>query len=424
LPIHRIGDPARRVSFGATRSGASGIEREVSTMDRIQAKAFVEELAKTVPGFAPMKDRALQLIDKPNDIRQGAFFICGLSAMVRNLLEQADLQLFADLLSTIFRQTKFRRIEVDTHVLDGRTRQWSQKLNHESTLPPGARYIPRANHQLDFILARALGKLLKIVSKDLYEGQLRASEQMVRRFRAKPGVAVPVFSTPADFIKSLDGGAIDANLTFLLDTYSWVAQYSLGFGMDPKTATIRVNEAGKNWTVTVLDDDFDNAKREFQVRLADDKLIWEFDGYTESAAYQKDGDLGLDQNGVRSIMRLVLGIDDYKYATLAEAGDFAAVNAAFDTGKPLVLAFVNGIDSWLDASSGKARQFDVAAKPPHQYLAMPQPVGEHLVAITGKITRIGGRVQVPTWSWGTTFIADIPEANLAGYIASFAWGHL
>lgn len=393
-------------------------------MDRIQAKAFVEELANTVPGFAPMKDRALQLIDNPNDIRQGAFFVCGLSAMVRNLLEQADLQLFADLLSTIFRQTKFRHIEVDTHVRDGRTRQWSQKLTHESTLPIGARYIPQANHQLDFILARALGKLLKIVAKDLYEGQLKASEQMVRRFRAKPGVLVPLFSTPTHFIKSLDGGAIDANLKFLLDLYSWEAQYSLGFGMDPTTATIRVNEAGKNWTVTVLDHDFDDAKREFQVRLADDKLIWEFDGYTESAAYQKDGDLGLDQNGVRSIMKLILGIDDYNYATLAQAGDFAAVNAAFDTGKPLVLAFVNGIDSWLAASSGKARQFDMAAKPPHQYLAKLPPVGEHLVAITGRITRGGGRVQVPTWTWGTTFIADIPEANLAGYIASFAWGHL
>jgi len=175
-------------------------------MNQTEARFFITALASRSASFAPFAARAKRLVTNPDDINQTVFGICGLTVMVRSLL-QYDLQKFTDLLSAIFENKAFNGIQVDPgKLLGGRVKQWERKRQHNVQDEQPA---PDASRELDFILSRSLGKLLKEQSPDNYRSLLEVGERISPTFKRRPDDPyVPLFKLDRKFVADLDAAVV------------------------------------------------------------------------------------------------------------------------------------------------------------------------------------------------------------------------
>jgi hypothetical protein len=419
-------------------------------MDKPTAKAYLVNLATTSTEFAQYRDRAIDLIDKPDEVQQSMFGVCGMSAMVRTLLEQADLTKFVSLVAAIFEDKPFNGITAPAgRLYAGRIRQWKTKVQHRTAL--NADVWP-ALYAFDFILARALGKLLKVRAPEIYDIQLMTSTDISRNYQTKPG-ANPndLFELELGYTNELDTTTISKDLAYWLKIVSWRSQYLGGFPIEPAGASVQVVTPGKEWVITLVPN-----TRKLNVTAGATALKVTYEAYAESpeasnavfqsavdgsAIYQKDGDLALDPTGVEWLTTKVLGVQSHQYTTVratptGPAAAVARINSTFDGTRPYAYAFVNGTDAgWVPAATAVAMakhhgtllpatlaNFTVPAPPPRRIFGREAPVGEHILAITGKITEDANDYLVPVWTWGMRFVARIPKANLAGYLPGCAHG--
>lgn len=412
-------------------------------MNLTEAKTHVQELAADVPDFTDHGPRALRLLDKPDLTQQSTFGVCGMSAVLRSLLAAEDKARFAALLDAVFRGRPFRGIPAD-RLLAGRRRQWQRKVDHSGELgvqAPGARY------ELDFILARALGKLLKVSSPQIYAEQLMTSANIAVNFPARPDAApVDLFDLPEDCAAALDGGTVDEHVVTALRAGGDRSAYLCGFGIDPADARVEIVEQGARWCIVLAGP----ARRRLIVTRADGRLPVAYHAYGEDPAqgaegdlvyqsavnrfaiYQKDGDLALDPTGLATIMTDVVGAQSCVYTPLAGAASVGAavdtVNAQFGLASPYVYAFVNGVNGWFAARDLRDLQHDDPFKqfpePAAQIPGRSIPVGLHIVAVTGPIQMTRKHYEVPIWTWGTAFTARIPHEHLTGYLAGCTHGRL
>lgn len=392
-------------------------------MDKAEAKAFVHDLATKAANFTQFEGRTVTLIDRPDELYQGSFGICGMSSMVRTLLRQRDLGRFAELLDAIFRDQSFNGIAVGPgELLDGRLKQWQEKEDHRTAKGGN---VPQAQHKIDFVLARSLGKLLKLKAPKIYEVQLMASEEMVRLYRTRPDSSeLTVFTLDAELADDFDKADSDPLALEVLRYAEWRVLSLCGFGLPKGGTTIEQDKPGSSWWVVVQDG---ASTRRIKVTRDGGQLVGTFDAYAATGAYQKQGDLGLDDVGIETLMRRVLGAASCSF-TEAERDPLAAistVNAEFRGSTPFVYAFVNGTPGWSFAKNvDPVAAFVKAADPAVKYFGKPKPIGRHLVVIDGEIQDAGSDVLVPTWTWGKSFTARIPKANLAGYLAGYSHGQL
>ncbi|GAA2385351.1 hypothetical protein [Dactylosporangium salmoneum] len=405
-------------------------------MNLTEAKGHVTKLAAEVPAFEDYAPRALALLDQPDAMQQSSFGVCGMAAVVRSLLAADDKARFAELLDAVFRSRPFNTIAVvpEGKLLTGRVKQWDRKVSHERLLgldPPNPLYA------LDFILSRALGKLLKERSLPAYELQLMTSEDISANYRTRPDAApVHLFDLPLQFAAELDTQTIGDLLAFHLRIKDWRSAYLCAFSIDPTSAKVEVVELGRKWHIKLADD----AKRRLLVTRAADHLDVSYDAYHEAFSesvvyqaavnsaviYQKDGDLALDPTGLATIMTSVVGAASCTYTALTGSVDVAVgvINAQFDRERPFVYGFVNGVDGWLDGTEAKPDAFAPAPAAPTRLWGHRTPVGAHILAITGKITKNPTHYLVPAWTWGHAYVAAIPHAHLAGYLAGCTHGQL
>jgi hypothetical protein len=392
-------------------------------MNQPEARIFINQLATRSVPFAPFAARARRLVNNPDDINQTVFGICGLTVMVRSLL-QYDLQKFTDLLSAIFEDKPFNGIQVDAgKLLGGRVKQWERKRQHNVQ---DEQPVPDADRQLDFILSRSLGKLLKQKSSGNYVSLLEVGERISPTFKRRPDDPyVPLFQLDRRFAADLDAATIGADLAKRLNSASTHAKLLCGFAIEAAGATVTVDDPGKAWTITLQD-----KERELTVRdKGGDKLelsFYAYYPYSDTDIWQKDGDLALGKIGIGRLMRnVVQAASGALVETEANPRTaFAAINPMFDQPKPYVYAFVNGGDAWVNASVGRAGQFEAPAPRPTEFYGSLAPFGEHILAITGKITQHGDRVRVPVWTWATSFTVEMPLANVAGYLTGYYYGQL
>jgi hypothetical protein len=392
-------------------------------MNQTEARIFINELATRSAPFAPFAARARRLVNNPDDINQTVFGICGLTVMVRSLL-QYDLQKFTDLLSAIFEDKAFNGIRVDAgKLLGGRVKQWARKRQHNVQ---DKQPVPDADRELDFILSRSLGKLLKQQSPRHYISLLEVGERISPTFKRRPDDPyVPLFQFDRKFAADLDAATIGADLAKRLNSASPHAKLLCGFAIEAAGATVTVDDPGKAWTITLQE-----KERELTVRdTGGDKLelsFYAYYPYSDTDIWQKDGDLALGKIGIGRLMRNVVQAESGALVE-TEANPrtaFAAINPVFDQPKPYVYAFVNGGDAWVNASLGRAGQFEAPAPRPTEFYGSLAPFGEHILAITGKITEHGDRVRVPVWTWATSFTVEMPLANVAGYLTGYYYGQM
>ncbi|MFF6828755.1 hypothetical protein [Streptomyces longwoodensis] len=149
-------------------------------MDKTQAKDAAGGLARTSTTFAPHLARTQAIIDNPDSLNQGAYGVCAMTAAVRTLL-QHDRARFVELLRAVFDPGNpgFRGLRVDsTALLDHRLAQADAK--QQRYLTTGRTYMELYN--LDFILSRALGKLIKVADSTVYRNQCAFSERITKMF--------------------------------------------------------------------------------------------------------------------------------------------------------------------------------------------------------------------------------------------------
>jgi hypothetical protein len=390
-------------------------------MNQTEARDFVKQLAARQTAFSSYKQRTKELINDPDDINQTVFGICGLAVMVRSLL-QYDLQKFTELLSAIFEDAPFNGIQVaQGKLLAGRVKQWKRKEAHNA----GTDDEVEPDNELDFILCRSLGKLLKQQAPEHYRSLLEIGVEISPTFKVDPDSPyVRLFELDQKYAASLDIGVLTDDIAKRLRWNTATAKMLCGFGLDPTGATVSVNDPGKEWTITLQE-----KQRELTVRAENGVLVVSFYAYypySDTDIWQKDGDLALGTTGVSRLMRNVVKAASYTFtnATSDPLAAITTINREFDQPKPYVYAFVNGAQAWIEASDGMTGQFDNPAPPPTRFFGNIAPFGAHIVAITGKITHVGGRVQVPTWSWTDSFTADIPVQHLAGYLSGYCHGQM
>jgi hypothetical protein len=197
-----------------------------------------------------------------------------------------------------------------------------------------------------------------------------------------------------------------------------------GFGLDPTGATVVVDEPDKAWRIQLQE-----KGRELDVLAHDNRLAVSFYAYypySDTDIWQKDGDLALGTSGVYQLMRHVVQAASYTFtdAGTDALGAIATINREFDQPRPYVYAFVNGAQSWIEASDHKPNQFDNPAPEPTRFFGNLPPFGAHILAVTGKVTIVGTEAWVPAWSWTDSFTAKIPLANLPGYLPGYCHGQL
>jgi hypothetical protein len=223
-------------------------------MDKNTAKTRVCAL-KT-----PYGNRAEALIDDPDKLSQADHGVCGMTAVVHGLLHH-KLEKIVELLGAIFAgspfpvkgradvrspQKTYRPLptwsqyrtlpeEDRTELLGGRLKQY----HVGKTRGPG---------ELDFIMARSLGKLLKTVEPSLYRSQIAFSEQLVQHFSEKDSEARNTLkknaANAADemFRKEGDLGLTPDGLRWILTHLAGVDDV-MSFERDRHWSILRVNDA-------------------------------------------------------------------------------------------------------------------------------------------------------------------------------------
>ncbi|MEV4947374.1 hypothetical protein [Streptomyces sp. NPDC053755] len=392
-------------------------------MDLAQAKQALGVLRAAEPSFEPPDEaRAKTLLDQPDAVNQGYYGTCGLTAIVRSYL-QHDRARFVELLRAVYSGTPFNGIATGRDVLLGRrTVQRDNKAAQVSQTTP-VPYVPLFD--LDFVLARSLGKLLKIRSPEMYEAQALVSEEIARLFNAKEAF-LDVFTLDAEHVAALDAAAVDPGLSFDLNLKGWRLAQVAGFTVDPGSLRIHPQTPGRHWVLV-----FQAGGRERVLRIlraATGVLRVAVDVRNSESAFRDQGDLALDSDGLRTVLQNVAGASRVTVTRIrpdSPQSAVDAVNAELAGGKPYVYGFVRSFDDWASAQrDAHQRTFGKAATPPAPIWGRGEPEGEHIIALNGPIRREGGSFVVPVWTWGAAFEIRVAEAHLAGYLPVVVHGRI
>jgi hypothetical protein len=395
-------------------------------MDKLEAIAHVKKLAIDVPAFQVYEARAITLINNPAQLKQGRFGICGMTNMVRSLLMLDDLTRFAALLDAIFRDQPFNGIKApDGKLLEGRLRQWDQKVDHRTVVKPDA--VPDKQFQLDFILARSLGKLLKVRSPLIYQNQLSISTWIDANFRTKPDSdEIHLLDLDGAHAATLDNCVVSEKLAYDLRMNDWRAWLVCGFHIQPEHATITRVQAGHKWNLTLAATSIpDRRQRVLHVEVTGSgSLEVSYDSYGEFGAYQKDGDLGLDPVGMLFLMTDVLGARTCSFwpVTIFVDDTVNRINTELANPGAFVYGFIDSTKNWTSAAAN-AHAFQTPPTRREAYHGMPPTIGTHIVMITGQLTVVGDDVLIPVWTWGNSYTARIPKQYLSGYLVGYSLGH-
>jgi hypothetical protein len=388
-------------------------------METAEAKQAVADLRAAQPAFAgPDAARANTLIDRPDALNQGYYGTCGMAAIVRSFL-QHDRARFVELLRAVYRGADFNGITTGAGVL---LQDALRQRDAKAAQLPG--YIPLFD--LDFVLARSLGKLLKTRSPHMYEAQELFSEEIARLFNATVPL-LDAFTLDPEHIAALDAQTVDAELAFDLRIKGWRLAQVAGFTVDLPTTRIETRTRGSHWTLTF---DAGGRQRVLQVRrTAAGRLQAAVDVLGSESAFRDQGDLGLDSDGLTALLLRVAGAPTAGITRV----DSASPQAALDTvngelagsAKPYAYAFIRSFEDWAQANRDAAkRTFAKPPTPPAPIWGRTEPEGEHIIAMNGPVRKEAGSYVLPVWTWANTFEVRIPEAHLAGYVPVFVHGRI
>lgn len=390
-------------------------------METAEAKQAVSDLRTAQPSSFTEADaeRARTLIDNPDAFNQYFYGTCGMAAVVRSFL-QHDRARFVQLLRAIYEGTDFNGIATGPGVLlKGRLKQRDAKAQQPMGEPYGHDY------DLDFVLARSLGKLLKIHSPKMYEAQTLFSEEIVRLFNAKEPF-LDAFTLGRGHIATLNAGRVDDDLGFDLRLRNSRLGEVAGFTVDLTSTSIETVTPGDHWVLRFAAGGRERVLR--ILRTAAGPLQAAVDVRGSESAFRDQGDLGLDSDGLRWLMTHVAGAPTATVTRVAPAAPQAAVdlvNAQLAGAKPYVYALILSFDDWARADrSASARTFPNPATPPAPIWGRVEPEGEHIVAVNGTIRKEGDIYVVPVWTWKNAFEVRIAAAHLAGYLPVLVHGRI
>ncbi|MBC3839471.1 hypothetical protein GXW82_02355 [Streptacidiphilus sp. 4-A2] len=388
-------------------------------MDVAQAKQAVSDLKAAQPSFAgPDVARANTLIDQPDAMNQGFYGTCGMAAVVRSFL-QYDRARFVELLRAVYAGTDFNGIATGPGVLlDGRLKQRDAKAVQFDTA-----YVPLFD--LDFVLTRSLGKLLKIRSPEMLRragAVLGGDRPAVQREGALPG---RVHARP-EHIATLDAARLDAELSGDLKLKGWRLGEVAGFTVDLSTVNIEAKVPGDQWQLRFSAGGRDRVLR--ILRTAAGPLQVAVDVRASESAFRDQGDLGLDADGLRALLLDVAGAPTATITHLTPATPQAAVdtvNAQLAGPNPYVYAFIRSFDDWTAANvSAAARTFPNPPTPPAPIWGRVEPEGEHIIAVNGPIRKEATAYVLPVWTWRNAFEVRIEATHLAGYVPVLVHGSI
>ncbi|MCE5241685.1 MAG: FYVE zinc finger domain-containing protein [Syntrophobacteraceae bacterium] len=163
-----------------------------------QKAMAAKRLGEIGPLGAKLMSRARDLINNPALVDQDAFGICGMAASTHILLHYDPLR-FVDLLRAIFNGEPFEGIDVGRkyyapspgNLLEHRLEQYERKRKTITGTDEIAKF---QKTELDFLVCRSIGKLLKATDLPLYT----ASKDFSKKFA--PGMGIQ----PDDILKAGD----------------------------------------------------------------------------------------------------------------------------------------------------------------------------------------------------------------------------
>jgi hypothetical protein len=393
-------------------------------MNKAQAKAAVAALAAAPSPLLPSDvSRANTLIDTPNAVNQYYFGTCGMAAVLRSYL-QYDLDRFVQLMQAVFAGADFNGIKTGGPgvLLNKLVKKRDAKLDQVALDAPSELYDPV--YDLDFLLARSLGKLLKIRSPYMYQAQKLFSEEIAKLFNVKDSY-LDLFTIDPKHVTTLQAGRIDTDLRFELSIKDWMLKNVAGFGIDLDHAAVTVVAPGSEWVLS-----FDYAERRRVLRILRQptgELLVVLDVRMSESAFRDQGDLGLDSDGLKTLMLQVAGAPTATITKLPAGNPQPAVdaiNAQLTGEKPFAYGLIRSYGDWHRASKQASSVFTNPPTAPAPIWGRPSPEGEHIVAVNGVIRQEGGSYVVPVWSWQASFEVKIPAARLAGYLPTVVHGRI
>ncbi|WP_460061005.1 hypothetical protein [Streptomyces sp. YKOK-I1] len=388
-------------------------------MEIAEAKQAVNDLATAQPSFTgPDRARAETLLGNPDAVNQYQYGTCGMAAVLRSFL-QHDRARFVELLRAVYAGTDFNGIATGPDVLlKRRLDQRDAKAAHTTQA-----YEPLFD--LDFVLARSLGKLLKLRSPEMYEAQTLFSQEIAALFNAKDPF-LDAFTLDPEHIATLNAGVLDAELSFDLRIKGWRLGSVAGFTIDLPTAKIETKVPGDHWELSFKAAGGDRRLR--ILRTAAGPLQVAVDVHASESSLRDQGDLGLDSDGLRALLLNVAGAPTATITPIAASAPQRAVdvaNAQLAGTKPYVYALIRSFGDWAKAyGSASERTFSAPPTAPAPLWGRPEPEGEHIVAVNGAIRKEGDHYVVPVWTWKSTFEVRIPSARLGGYVPVLVHGRI
>jgi hypothetical protein len=408
---HEHAGPARTFDQQQARNGAKDAVRTLASQGRIH-DAY--------------RDRLLTLIDFPDSLDQGHRGICAMTSVVHTLLLH-DIDKFIELVEGVFDDwdaMNIGTVEVHPeHLQDKLLKQTSRKIQ---SLPGDDR--PHAIEvEVDFLLARALGKVLKLASPATFNRLLSLNQQsFTRLFLVKAGtIDLPVKLNSTPEILKLGLGA--AVLLSDLPTIQSALLITCGFGMDLATMALTETVRNAQWELTWRERS-DTHTLLFTKR-SDSTL-----GVAVKVAngIRAEGDLAFDSEALQTLMELVYG----SKGSVLPGGNpkvIPLINQALTYPKSYAYGLVNGVNNWWAAHGAAAagkppadQAFTFDGPPATRRLApgLVSPPGEHFVVITGAITAAEAFYSVPVWTWGQRFTVRVARAHIGAYFPSIVCGFL
>jgi hypothetical protein len=334
---------------------------------------------------AAFKDRSLAIMEDPGKLSQGGIGICGLTSSLHALLKDKDPDLrarFVSLLEAIFKKQAFQGLDPSTGV----------------TVAPDAQ-------QAGYLLAYQVA-------------QFRAKN----RFTTKD-IALIVSANEAKWQKEwfISQRTIDerkANLTQELQR-TLVAEESL-FDFVAARALARLLKL-KDLTLY-------GHQTEHSAHYVEDFN----DRNSTKAIARNKGDLAVDFQSMKVILKDILGAHSVSFATAPEtevhtkAQEFWALaqkaNQIFaQTAKlPFVLAAVRG---WGTLWSSTSPAMDEGSKATKSIVDGSDLLYSHWVVITGPITQNNDHTySVPAWTWGGAKTLRIRSSVVRSFFHGFLYG--
>jgi hypothetical protein len=397
-------------------------------MDQAQAKIAVDALASASTSFAPYANDAKYLIDRPDELNQGHYGVCAMTVAVRTMLLH-DRQRFVDLLHAVFDPADpgFRGVAVaSSRLLDHRLTQIGNKRARRTA--EGNTYADY--YDLDFILSRALGKLIKVADADVYRRQCGFSERINKLFNVK-AEWIDLFTLPGALAGTLNPGPLDDALRRELRYKSVPMLVACGFELDLAASTVTVVTAGSEWEITHVVSP--TVTRRLSVRLpapGSDLRV----RIRPTGPLRGDGDLGLDREGLEFLMRSVVGAGTVSSTIRESAVAVGEANSAWAPGqRTYVYAMINGSRRFMEAKAAAvagaapgdpAFDFVNPAPPGPDVWGVSRPVCTHVVDVTGPIREVGDNYVMPVWTWARAFEVRIPKKLMGEYVYGFVYGRL